>query len=199
MEVFSMYTIKSIPEANCHSILDVQRELAVGQDLLAKRSEVAERGMLISGHDLESLKKYYALKGGILLASANNDVPVGYLLYASGSIFTTKWKNALMEWESEETERRVHPIMEFEKYVYLDQIGVRWAWHRKGVASGLLRAFEESVKGQDVLVLIMTVPLYNAASVSFFLSANYEKVATIHFKHFGIMNACAGILVWKRC
>lgn len=192
------YTIETISRDSVDVVIDIQEELAIGDKLLRDGITVAPRGMLISGHNKEALQHYLDEGGKIFVASAEEQYHIGYTLVAPGRVFTPKYLKSKVNWVNHDWRGKITPIIEGNNYIYLDQIGVRWKYHRKGVASALLRHVEKVYDGQDIIVLIITSPLYNISSAKFFKNHNYVKICDIHFSKFGTLSQCDGLLVWKR-
>ena len=88
------YTIEAINRDSVDVVIDIQEELAFGDELLRGGITVAPKGMLVSGHDKKALQHYLDEGGKIFVASAEEQCHIGYTLVAPGRIFTPKYLEA---------------------------------------------------------------------------------------------------------
>ena len=87
--------------AEIQEILAIQRELAIGGELLAGGQKQATRGLLFANHTPDELKKSVAVGGAIFLSTeAGNQRPVGYLLATPGVQFVPELIPARKVWSS---------------------------------------------------------------------------------------------------
>lgn len=189
--------IAEITKSQIKDILQIQKDLSIGAGLIESGATVAENGMLISGHTEDALYEYID-NGGVIFASrAVGGEIAGYLIVVPGFLFTLKYLTASVRWSAGEDAERMKRLLDKGEFVYLDQIAVRWKDQRTGIATELLEHFERRYAGNEVVVMIMTAPLRNIASIKLFEENGYRKICDIHFDEFGYMENTDNILVHK--
>ena len=178
-------------------VLDIQRELAIGPDILDRGEKVAPNGLLISGHTEDDFRAYL-LSGGRLFGAYDSDELVGYVFIVPGKHFVDKIADVEIEWEKGVDGGQADEFVRSGDYLYLDQIAVRWSYQKRGVSDDLLQRVENEFLGQTFLALVIISPIDNIRSRNFFTRKGFKKFCEIVFPRYGTMASPRGILFKKR-
>lgn len=189
--------------ATCQSVLsirqaiNIQSELAVANALLKQGETEARSGVLISAYTEAEIIGDLARGGRLYLAKdMRNDKCVGYLLHLPGTLFYEENATARIVWEKTRLASDSRQAFENGSFIYLSQIGVRFAHQGIGVAKSLLETAESQLQGAIIACAIMRMPLDNVRSAHFFTRKGYSKVGQVHTPHFrGIERLCSDLLI----
>lgn len=189
--------VVQITIADIDRVFELQTALAIADELIERGESVALNGLLVAGHTREDLERYLSSDGRVYGAYESNDL-IGYIFVASPASFTPKYRKASVTWVDVEQRNVSREMIEANRYVYLDQIGVHWKYHNKGVSTALLEYVETMCRDETIIALVMTSPIDNVRSRKFFEKQGYTKICDIAFPTYGTITNFEGILVSKR-
>jgi len=178
-------------------IVAVQKKLTIGKKMLRRKIFRADSGLLISGYTINELEEYMKLGGKSYLARNNDGRPLGYILVSPSKLFSQKLKKAKSEWKPLSERRKLDSAIWNNNFIYLDQVGVLFEYHKSGLAYDLLKTLEADNVGKMIVTLIMDKPIDNVRSKQFFARNGYKIFCTVLFSQYGTIKNFEGSLLYK--